>query len=248
MPHTITPASTWHSTIPALSDGDPVAAGSSDPTTQQLADNSQYIYTTVGINGSGNLVKTASAVNTSPITYTGNGTGAGGVFTGGASGHGLIATGGGSGKDGIQATAGTGGVAGQAAVRGVNPNSTSQTYGVYGQGATGVYGYNNSLTGTGVVGQSDGIGGQGVSGQAGIDTGGNIGAGVVGYNNIVNNCGYGLKGVVNGTPKNAPLFLTPSAQPSGANDKGALYVDSSGILYICTASGTPGTWTKVGAQ
>jgi len=45
-----------------------------------------------------------------------------------------------------------------------------------------------------------------------------------------------------------PLYIVPSAEPTGPNLKGALYVNSAGELYICTVAGTPGTWVKVGAQ
>jgi hypothetical protein len=58
--------------------------------------------------------------------------------------------------------------------------------------------------------------------------------------------GYGCTIQANGVK--APLVLVASTQPSGANAVGGLYADSSGILYICTTAGTPGTWTKVGTQ
>ena len=44
----------------------------------------------------------------------------------------------------------------------------------------------------------------------------------------------------------APLILGPSSAsgpPNGGTHKmGELYVDANGVLYFCTASGTPGTW------
>jgi len=38
------------------------------------------------------------------------------------------------------------------------------------------------------------------------------------------------------------------APTSGTWEKGTMIVDANGVLWICTASGTPGTWQKVGAQ
>jgi len=38
------------------------------------------------------------------------------------------------------------------------------------------------------------------------------------------------------------------AQPTGAHVIGDMYVTSAGVLKICTAAGTPGTWVSVGAQ
>jgi len=39
----------------------------------------------------------------------------------------------------------------------------------------------------------------------------------------------------------------PGAPATGAWNKGTIILDSGANLYICTASGTPGTWKKVGA-
>ena len=47
----------------------------------------------------------------------------------------------------------------------------------------------------------------------------------------------------------APLLLTPAATPgaptSGAHSAGELVVDSHGVLFQCTMTGTPGTWVPV---
>ncbi len=49
----------------------------------------------------------------------------------------------------------------------------------------------------------------------------------------------------------APVLLVPASAAgrpqaaSGAHAKGELYVDANGDLFLCTASGTPGTWVKV---
>ena len=41
---------------------------------------------------------------------------------------------------------------------------------------------------------------------------------------------------------------TAGAPTAGAWTIGTLIMDSGAVLYVCTASGTPGTWVKVGAQ
>jgi hypothetical protein len=67
------------------------------------------------------------------------------------------------------------------------------------------------------------------------------GNGVYGYSSG----GYG--GLFNGGL--APLCIQPSntqgPPASGAHNMGELYVDTNGVLYFCTASGTPGTWKIV---
>jgi hypothetical protein len=49
--------------------------------------------------------------------------------------------------------------------------------------------------------------------------------------------------------KEAPIRMaaasTPGAPTSGAHHRGELYVDSHGLLFYCTADGTPGTWHQV---
>jgi hypothetical protein len=49
--------------------------------------------------------------------------------------------------------------------------------------------------------------------------------------------------------KEAPIRMlaasTAGAPTTGAHHKGELYVDSQGLLFYCTADGTPGTWKKV---
>ena len=46
---------------------------------------------------------------------------------------------------------------------------------------------------------------------------------------------------------NGCLFLSPQAQPS-SGVVGQLYMTAGGVLRVCTATGTPGTWIDVGAQ
>lgn len=45
------------------------------------------------------------------------------------------------------------------------------------------------------------------------------------------------------------LALTPlAAPPAGPNAVGELYVTDAGVLRVCTAAGSPGTWVSVGSQ
>jgi hypothetical protein len=47
----------------------------------------------------------------------------------------------------------------------------------------------------------------------------------------------------------APLRLHPAstqgAPASGVHRQGELYIDSQGHLFLCLATGTPGTWKEV---
>jgi hypothetical protein len=47
----------------------------------------------------------------------------------------------------------------------------------------------------------------------------------------------------------AQIVLIPASTAghptSGSHSLGELYLDSAGALFLCTASGTPGTWKKV---
>lgn len=50
-------------------------------------------------------------------------------------------------------------------------------------------------------------------------------------------------------PVSAAFRIIPQdAQPTGAHVVGDIYVTTAGVLRICTAAGTPGTWVNVGAQ
>lgn len=46
----------------------------------------------------------------------------------------------------------------------------------------------------------------------------------------------------------AALRVTAQVTPTGAHQIGHMYVTTTGVLRICTAAGTPGTWANVGAQ
>jgi len=82
-----------------------------------------------------------------------------------------------------------------------------------------------------------------VSGNAIVATGTGSGSAIVATGGTT-----GPAIIANGTTANAPLRLAAQAAPNGTNAIGDLYADSSGILWICTAAGAPGTFTKVGTQ
>jgi hypothetical protein len=109
-----------------------------------------------------------------------------------------------------------------------------------GVSATGATGGSFSGTTVGVSATSSGGVGVSASGKTGV-----VGSGGVG---VVGGGGYG--GYFTGSAAALHLVPTTTAGPptSGAHLQGDLIVDSAGILFICTASGTPGTWVKVGAQ
>lgn len=51
------------------------------------------------------------------------------------------------------------------------------------------------------------------------------------------------------SPAKAAFQLVPQdTQPSGPNAVGDLYMTAAGVLKVCTAAGSPGTWVSVGAQ
>lgn len=125
-----------------------------------------------------------------------------------------------------------------------------------GNGA-GVRGQGGALNGTAGV---EGISGSGAgNGVQGLLTGASTGAAVLGSassasgfgGRFANSSGIGLKAVgpSGGTPSHGSFHMdTQSAQPTGTNTVGDFYLDSSAILWVCTAGGSPGTWQKVGSQ
>lgn len=45
----------------------------------------------------------------------------------------------------------------------------------------------------------------------------------------------------------AVLSLVPRAAPA-SGEVGDMYMETGGVLKVCTVAGTPGTWVSVGAQ
>jgi len=106
-----------------------------------------------------------------------------------------------------------------------------------GNGGIGVNGFSNHPNnGTGVWGQADGPNGTGVYAEATASTGG---VGIVAY------------GSENGAwfaGTHAALWIVPqntAGPPADASAKGEMLVDSAGVMWLCTADGTPGTWIRV---
>ncbi len=138
---------------------------------------------------------------------------------------------------------------------GVSGRATTTGIGVYafssggealfaeGGSSYGAYVTNGSSLAT-VTGTNSGSGvgvlGQGVYGLLG--KGSSVG--------VVGTSSHGIGGYFQGLE--AALHLVPTAlagaPTSGAHSKGDLILDSGAVLYVCTASGTPGTWQKVGSQ
>lgn len=106
----------------------------------------------------------------------------------------------------------------------------------------GVFGRNNG-TGAGVLGLSVNRDGDGVygAGKVGVHGTSANGSGLLGEG------GTGYGGVFKGAK--AQVRLTPTGRAgrptTGYHQIGELYLDKVGALFICTTTGTPGTWRKV---
>ena len=134
---------------------------------------------------------------------------------------------------------------------GVSGKHTGQGYGVVGDGAgpdnAGVLGRNS--TGHGVRGEgSPGV--VGINSAAGAGAGSlHVIAGVLGRSTS----GPGVHGAGNYGGQfeggSAQLRLVPGSsagQPAtGAHTIGEIYMDSAAALWVCVASGNPGTWVSV---
>ena len=108
--------------------------------------------------------------------------------------------------------------------------------GVSGDGESGVEGHTTARGGYGVRGEGSAIG-TGVFGRS-------LGNGFSGVRGVGLNLGYG--GTFQGGK--AQLRLIPGSaagEPTGAHEKGEIYLDSDATLWICEASGNPATWRAV---
>ena len=118
--------------------------------------------------------------------------------------------------------------------------TTTSGSAMYGQtsdpSSAALNGIDNSSTtgGAGVLGYS--IYGSGVSGTSSD-----------GF--AVNAYSYNSIGVVAQSLTSSPLWLVPSAHTgpltTGTHNSGEIYLDSSLALWLCTVSGTPGTWSPI---
>jgi hypothetical protein len=114
-------------------------------------------------------------------------------------------------------------------------------YGLHTDNGYGVVGDGHGTTTSGVLGRNtlgEGVRGEGKTGVRGKSP---SGTGVVGDG------GTGYGGTFRGT--RAQVRLSPTARTgkptTGYHQTGELYLDKTGTLYICTVSGTPGTWRRV---
>ncbi|HEX6817255.1 MAG TPA: hypothetical protein VF120_02700 [Ktedonobacterales bacterium] len=145
--------------------------------------------------------------------------------------------------------AGTTSSASSYGVSGINTSSSS--------GATGVYGSTSAATGSGVYGTSTSGNGYGVygSGVGSDDIGvhgksGGAGAGVYGTSAfgpaVEGNSPSGLDVVASGSGRiQQHLQASAGAPTSGGHSAGEQIRDSNGELWLCTVSGSPGTWVRV---
>jgi len=130
-------------------------------------------------------------------------------------------------------------------------------HGVRGDGSIGVVGNSSTANSFGVYGRHFGANGYGVRGD-----GKGSGAGVLGRNSSVNSVGVqgegtaiGVKGVGSTgygghfSGATAQVKLLPHSNTgrptTGTHQMGELFLDSAAALFVCTASGTPGTWRRV---
>jgi hypothetical protein len=145
--------------------------------------------------------------------------------------------------------------AGRTGLSGVG--SDDQQAGVKGEGPTGVWGLSSKTSYSGVYGEHTGTSGIGTTG---IGKGG--APGVLGRNNtgvgVLGEGRNGVHGTANGgyggqfEGGRAQLRLVPAGSAgkptSGTHQKGEIYMDSAGALFVCTATSTATTaakWRKV---
>ena len=186
----------------------------------------------IGVTATGGIPNGHGAV------FAGTGTGSGVRGTGGATGPGVVGIGGGGNTVGGDFT-------GAGTANGVTSVSGSSGGSGYGVSGTGGGGNAGGVLGT-ASGAGDGVrgtasGGCGVRGISGVS--GNSGG-------IFSNTAGGFALVLqqSGGAVQAPFRMPITAQPSGPNTEGDLYMATGGVLKVCTVAGSPGTWVSVGTQ
>ena len=140
------------------------------------------------------------------------------------------------GGTGVQGTGTDTGVIGEGPT---GVQGTGTDVGVIGSGATGIEG---TGTGVGVKGSgSTGIRGEGTTGVSGVGSG----VGVFGFGT-----GTAAVGVAAAGARSAlllgSLVDTPPPQRTDEHTAGEIEIDGADTVWLCTASGTPGTWRKIG--
>ncbi len=211
---------------------------------------------------------TVNANLTGPITSVGNATslasstGSGAIVLGTAPTlTNMVTSGSGTGDTGITST---GGATSGIGVTGIGTGSGSGVQGTGGATGTGLRGIGGGTSGSGVRGDGTGGTAAGVVGFGGATSGagGNFTAGGTGVGLIGNGStsGIGIRSInlagvslqINGDPTSpaqaSVRWEAQDAAPTGASSIGDMYVGSTGILFVCTSAGTPGTFTQVGNQ
>jgi hypothetical protein len=194
------------------------------------------------------------------VVGTGMGNGLGGVIGVSSDGDGVF---GASGSRSAVETGLTAGVLGDSRA-GVGVIGSSGKNGV--AGVLGVSGKQSGIAAvsrTGVLGDTNGDGVPGVTGTSsggdgvhGVTTAGAT-SGVAGLDQSPGDAAHGVFGEsTNGIGGafiggRAPLYLAPSgtagppSSSTAAHSLGEIYVDQNGAVFVCTASGSPGTWRQV---
>ncbi|MCB0999666.1 MAG: hypothetical protein R2713_18840 [Ilumatobacteraceae bacterium] len=121
-----------------------------------------------------------------------------------------------------------------------------------------IYGTSNASSGVGVLGSASGSSGRGVYGRSS----GSSGVGVYGEHNSASTSGNGVFGTSNrgvgvvGSGSTFDVQASGSGRvllsangvanpPAAASTVGTIAKDSAGNMWVCVASGNPGTWRKV---
>ena len=65
---------------------------------------------------------------------------------------------------------------------------------------------------------------------------------------IASDTDYSIQTLHTATDKGPLSMGLMGSEPTGPNAVGDLYIATGGVLKICTAAGSPGTWVSVGAQ
>lgn len=127
-------------------------------------------------------------------------------------------------------------------------------YSTGGAGGIGVEGEASGANGAGVFGVGGGVGSFGVSGVTDFGTGvsgvsrplGGGGGGGVGVSGQASGA-TGIGGYFTGgrAPLSLGLAGSVGAPSRGAHDAGDIYLDSAAAMWLCVASGTPGTWVQL---
>ncbi len=192
------------------------------------------IRATGGVNAGATLGAPGGVFTGGPGSSTNYAGSSGVIATGTSYSYGVLATGGPNGGNGGRYGAGGDFTAGGGDSNGINVTGTGNGHGIL-------------VTTTGTGSSGNGIDVTATGSGVGVRASSNTGFG--GQFSSSSTYGLVVVGPGGGTPVKAAFRIVPqSAQPTGAHLIGDMYVTTGGVLKICTAAGTPGTWVSVGAQ